>query len=476
MMKYSTAMTTAFHNQAINHLIREDGQEDLCFALWYPSQGRDRMTALLHSLVLPNAGDRDVHGNVWFNSQYFERAIGEALSANAGLAFLHSHLGPGWQGMSSDDIAAEEGHAGAVLAATGLPFVGLTIGTDGSWSARFWERIAPRTYARRWCDSVRVVGGQLNITTRPVSHRLRSALRELERTVSAWGEKNQTRLEQLTIGIVGVGSVGTIVAEALARMGVTNIRIMDFDSVEFVNLDRQLHATKRDAQLHRSKVAVLSKALKKSATARDFHIEALERSVVEEQGFRAALDCDVLFSCVDRPWPRSVLNFIAYAHLIPIVDGGISCEPTSNLQGLRRADWRAHVVEPGRRCLECLGQYDPGLVSVERDGYLDDPNYIDRLPKDHPGRRSENVFAFSLAAASLEVLQLLYLVIAPLGLADVGAHMYHFVPGRLDVDNRSCDEACFYPTLVARGDCSGLGFTGRHARAEQSRLARHSRT
>jgi molybdopterin/thiamine biosynthesis adenylyltransferase len=255
-------------------------------------------------------------------------------------------------------------------------------------------------------------------------------------------------------------------------MGVANIRILDFDSIELVNLDRQLHATRQDAKMRRSKVKVLSKALQKSATARTFHIEPLEWSVVEEQGFRAALDCDVLFSCVDRPWPRSVLNFIAYSHLIPVVDGGVSAEPTRTLSGLLRADWRAHVAEPGRRCLECIKQYDPGLVAMERDGYLDDPTYIAGLPKDHPGRRNENVFAFSVAAASLEVLQFLYLVIAPLGISNVGAHMYHFVPGKLDVDGRSCDAGCIYPTLVARGDRSGLSMTGRHLRAEQYRADR----
>lgn len=471
-MKYSVAMTKPTNDKVISHLVRPDGQEDLCFCLWYPSQGRNRLTALLHSLILPESGDREIDGNVSFMPEYFERALGKALSINAGLAFLHSHLGPGWQGMSPDDVAAEMSHAGSVFAATDLPFVGLTVATDGAWSARFWLRESTKTYKRVWCDSVRVVGGQLNITTPPKSYRRHGSRRELVRTVSAWGDSNQGKLEQLKVGIIGAGSVGSIVAESLARMGIGDILLMDFDSIEPVNLDRELHATKRDCQLHRSKVEVLSKELKKSSTARNFNIEANEWSIVEEQGFMAALECDVLFSCVDRPWARSVLNFIAYAHLIPVVDGGVSCKPTSTLNGLLRADWRAHVVEPGRKCLECLGQYDPGLVSMERDGYLDDSHYIAGLPSDHPARRNENVFAFSLSCASLEILQFLYLIIAPLGITDVGAQMYHFVPGLLDSDTRGCNELCIYPKLVAMGDRSGLSMTGRHVKAEQARSNR----
>src|SRR5207253_8919713 len=138
-----------------------------------------------------------------------------------------------------------------------------------------------------------------------------------QRTVYAWGEGVQADLTRLHIGIVGAGSVGAIIAEALARTGIGRITLIDFDTVEYVNLDRLLHATRLDAALLKSKVACLARALKKSATAWPFAVHEVDCSVVEEEGFLSALDCDVLFSCVDRPWPRFVLNLIAYAHLIP---------------------------------------------------------------------------------------------------------------------------------------------------------------
>ena len=251
--------------------------------------------------------------------------------------------------------------------------------------------------------------------------------------------------------------------------------LLDFDTVKVVNLDRLLHARRRDAVLARSKVETLRRALLGSATAASPRIEALELSVVEERGFRAALDCDVLFSCVDRPWPRAALNLIAYAHLIPVVDGGIRVL-TAGGRRLSAADWKAHVAAPGRRCLECLGQYDPGLVGTERDGLLDDPAYVEGLPLDHPVRGNQNVFAFSMGAASLEVLQILSMAIAPGGHADIGAQNYHFVTGDIDVDDRGCEPNCFYSgDLLSTGDRSGIPVVGRHYAAERERAERARR-
>lgn len=460
-MQYSVALTHSLHEEAKKHLLRLDGQEDLCFALWYPSQGKKRFTALLHQLILPKKEDRIVEGNVSFLPCYYERVVAEAIKVNAGLAFIHSHLGSGWQNMSFDDIKAETNLAPSSKGATSLPLVGLTLGTDGTWSARFWIKSKPKSYKKQWCSNVRVVGSQLAVSYADHLNPRPRFRKELARTISAWGEKKQAELARLRVGIVGAGSVGSVVAEALARMGIKQMTLIDFDKVEYINLDRLLHATKIDALLHRSKVSVLAQALRKSATAEKFHVDKFKRSVYEEEGYRAALDCDVLFSCVDRPLGRSILNFIAYAHLIPVVDGGVRVETTKEGE-LKRADWRAHIVSPERRCLECLKQYDPGLVQAEKEGYFDDPKYIQGLA-DNPFQQNENVFAFGLSAASLEVLQMLMMVIAPMGIPNAGSQLYHFVPGILDVsDVDRCNENCPYPELIARGDRAGIKVTRSH--------------
>ena len=183
-------------------------------------------------------------------------------------------------------------------------------------------------------------------------------------------------------------------------------------------------------------------------------------AVYEEEGFRATYDCDVLFSCVDRPWGRYVLNLIAYAHLIPVIDGGIEVR-TNRLGKLAAADWRAHTATVGRPCLQCLGQYNPGFVPMEREGHLDDPTYIIGLPKDHPLKTRENVFAFSMSCASLQVLQMLALTIAPLDRSNPGAQRYHFVGGFMEEPTYdTCHPGCEFPQLIAYGDSCRIPVTG----------------
>lgn len=443
-----------------DHLLRRDRQEDLCFAFWRPSHGRSRETALIETVMLPDAGDRNVHGNASFEPKYFQRALFEANRRGAGLALLHSHpMGTGWQGMSPDDVRAEINNAPAVFGATKLPFVGLTLARGGAWSARFWERVAPRTYDRNWCGTVRVSGETASITYMDKLAPPPLATPAQIRTISAWGDECQADLVRRRVLVVGAGSVGGFIAESLARSGFEDIMLMDFDIVKLHNLDRLCYATIDD--VGQLKVDVLARRLKQIATASNFQVETMPMPVFEEEGFRAALDCDAIFSCVDRPWGRYTLNFIAYAHLIPVYDGGIAIR-TNRHKKLVAADWRAHTAAPGRACLQCLGQYDAGLVQTEREGRLDDPKYIESLPPSHPLKMRENVFAFSMNCAGLQSLQMLAHSLAPLDQPNPGAQRYHFVGGYMDEARfPECDIMCDFPGFIAKGDHAGIVLTGK---------------
>lgn len=474
-MLRSVALPTSLHVDLVAHLDRPDMQEDLCFALYRNSEGAGRTSSLLTELVFPLEHERHVHGNVAFTGDYFLRAAEAAADCDAGLALLHSHpTGTGWQDMSRDDIAAEYGHAARTMALTEKPLLGLTLGTgDHQWSARTWDREG-RAYRRGDCATVRVVGDAMRVTRHP-SHDMRDATgRRLKRTLSVWGPEAHSAMTQLRIGIVGLGSVGSMVAETLARTGFGHLTLIDFDSIEEHNLDRVLHATARDVRGARSKIEVLERALRHSATHPDIRVDCVDRSVTEPDGWKHAMDCDVIFSCVDRPWPRHALNLAAYAHLIPVIDGGIlaRADPRGRMIG---ADWKALTAAPGRRCLQCARQYDPAAVNMERNGQLDDPSYIDGLPDSHPLRARQNVFAFSLNTASLEVLQLINMVVAPQGIADVGVQNYHAVTGTMDLDAEGCLPGCPYgQELIAAGDTAPAP-VGEHAAADMERAARRER-
>jgi molybdopterin/thiamine biosynthesis adenylyltransferase len=232
-------------------------------------------------------------------------------------------------------------------------------------------------------------------------------------------------------------------------MGLQRFVLIDFDRVESHNRDRLVVAT--GADIGRLKVEVAEERIRAAATAAGIEVRGVPFSVVEEEGYRAALDCDVLFSCVDRPRPRSVIDHFAFAHLIPAIDGGIQVRfKHGRFSGV---DWQLQTVGPGRACLECLGAYNPADVSTEVAGKLDDPSYLAGLPADHRFKQNENVFPFAANLASLEVMQLIALVTGAAGITDFGVQRFRYVPGILEQQGAGqCLQGCDRSELLGQGD------------------------
>lgn len=446
MTEYRVAMTEELSGRLASFLLRDRRDEEICFAAWHPAAGQRTYNALLRYEMLPGRGDRTRHGNVSAHPQYVRRCKESAREQGAGLAMIHTHpLGAGHQGVSGPDLHYERDVlAPEVLGLTGLPLVGMTLAGDGTWSARVY----PRPFEIRWCTAVKTVGKRLKIDFHPRLAPPPGAGAGAVRTASVWGEGRQADIARLRIGVIGAGSVGAAVGEALARMGAGRVLLMDYDLVEKHNLDRLLGASAAD--VGRPKADVLAENVGAAATLGGFSCVVSHQSVVEEGGFAEALDCDVLFSCVDRPWPRQVLNHVAYACLVPVVNGAVHIDSPGG--ELRDALYRAETVGPGRPCLDCLGALDAGQVQQDREGRFDDPGYLGEEARRGGADARQNVMPFVLGLSSLELMQFVEMCTFLGRAGDLGQQSYNYRTGEIRPRTKKCREGCEYEASAALGD------------------------
>ena len=464
--RVSVAMTEDTAGELTRHLLRDDGQEDLCLATYRPSTGTDRRTAVVADVLLPRPGEREVHGNATVTGDYVLRAAMTAALDGQGIVMLHSHpRGAGWQGMSSEDADAESSYAVLAAQITGLPLVGMTLAGDDTWSARHWDGDGKdRTDA----ESVRVLGPILRVSWNDRLRPVPQVQATQERTVSAWGPRTHADIARLRILVVGSGSVGIDVAVRLAATGVQHVAVMDFDRVERVNLDRLIGAGRRDAWLRKPKTAVALREMRRAATAAAPEFVRFTWSVCETQGLSAALDYDVVFSCVDRPWPRAVLNQMAYADFIPVLDGGIAIDAFDD-GGIRNATWRAHVLRPGRPCMDCTGQIRGAEVARDRAGLYEDESYIRAAGLPMPGKQNVALLSASVSAALLA--QFVSLAAGVGGRGEPGPLQYWLSTHSLEHRPDTSRQHCPVEASTGAGD-SRCSLTSRHPAAERARASR----
>ena len=451
-MRREVVLTEESHLKAKEHLLSffDQGvvQENLCFGLWYPSQGAERFTAIVPEIVLPHANEVHLHGNASFEGKYLTRATRKAKEKGAGLVMMHSHPASGWQDLSQPDVLAERDIVAYQVQSTKHPLLGMTIGKDGYWSARFWRPNANQMELQ-WCDKVRVPQrARYQIDWNPSATKASVPTPMLQRTIESWGIGVQNDIQRLRIGIVGTGSVGAIAAEALARIGISQITLIDPDKLEIHNLDRFISGTRE--LVGKLKVNCVKHSIIQHSTHDQVQVRAITHGIEYEEAYREALDCDLLLSCVDRPVPRDVLNYIAIANGIPVIDAGVAVEVNSKTHSFESARWRAHLVIPGNACLRCTGQYSSSDVVAELDGSLDDPSYIENLP-DAERPRNQNVFPFSLGCASTQVNLLVRYLIANDWWPPIQRQEYRFVSAHSKRSIAQCQPHCAFVTRIGLG-------------------------
>jgi tRNA A37 threonylcarbamoyladenosine dehydratase len=112
-----------------------------------------------------------------------------------------------------------------------------------------------------------------------------------------YGEGSRAMLHRSRVAVVGVGGVGSWAVEALARSGVGNITLIDFDHVAMSNLNRQIQAL--DSTLGQAKVLALEERIRdinahcRVSVIEDFVTEENVAQLIPAGAFDAVIDaCD----------------------------------------------------------------------------------------------------------------------------------------------------------------------------------------
>ena len=135
------------------------------------------------------------------------------------------------------------------------------------------------------------------------------------------GLENQKKLFNAHAVIIGLGALGSVIANNLCRAGVGRLRLVDQDYVDISNLPRQVLFDEDDAAAKRPKAEATFNHLSKinSATALEPVITHVDSANIEE----LIKDADIVMDGSDNMEVRFVINSACHKLKIPWVFGGV---------------------------------------------------------------------------------------------------------------------------------------------------------
>jgi tRNA A37 threonylcarbamoyladenosine dehydratase len=139
----------------------------------------------------------------------------------------------------------------------------------------------------------------------------------LDRTLRYISQEEVDKVRNTTVAISGLGGVGAITAELLARWGVKRFRLLDMDRYEPSNMNRQLFATSKT--LGRNKVEVAAERI------REINPEAAIEQQVADRVSNENVDAFLQgagISIQNADHPSCKLFYLAAReHRVPLVNG-----------------------------------------------------------------------------------------------------------------------------------------------------------
>ena len=167
------------------------------------------------------------------------------------------------------------------------------------------------------------------------------------------GTEGQKKISSARVAIVGIGALGSVSAQLCARAGVSFLRLIDRDVVEWSNLQRQVLFTESDARESLAKAAAAKShlGLVNSEIKIEAMVDDLNCSNVDEY----LSDVDIVLDGTDNFETRYLLNDFSVKSKKPFVYGG-----AVGTKGMVYS-----VLADDRPCLKCLFPESPSSAGAQ---------------------------------------------------------------------------------------------------------------
>ncbi|MDF2960189.1 MAG: thiamine biosynthesis protein ThiF [Paenibacillus sp.] len=167
------------------------------------------------------------------------------------------------------------------------------------------------------------------------------------------GAQGQAKLIESRVAIVGMGALGTVLANHMVRAGVGFVRLIDRDFVEASNLQRQMLYDEADAAASEPKAIAAAARLRQANSL--VSLEPVVSDLNATNAEELLSDVDLILDGTDNFSVRFLINDVSLKHGIPWIYGGAVSSRGVSL-----------TVVPGvTPCLRCLFGQAPAQGTTE---------------------------------------------------------------------------------------------------------------
>lgn len=452
-MRYTITFTDHDYTALVEHLFSDNTVERAAYALCRLCSNDNEHRLLVREIIPVACADilEATPISMKISSASFLQAMKKADNTKQLFVFIHSHPTGIERHSEQDDkeesklfktaynaISTKGVHASIVLSSAEKP-VGRVWLQDGT--------IEPVSLIRVIGKRFKFYADLEDIDSLPIF---------FDRQIRAFGTDIQRLLQELHIGIVGVGGTGSAIAEQLIRLGIGRLSLSDGQTFEDTNINRVYGSRKGDEGAE--KVALIQRMANEIGLSTG--IKILNGPITFQSVVQGLKECDIIFGCTDDQWGRSILTRLAVYYQIPVFDMGVKIHSKEGT--IKSLQGRVTTLYGKQACLFCRERITSDKVSSESMAALD-PDQLEQLQREGYAPELEetapSVIPFTTSIASMAISEFIHRLTGYMGSErETNEIIVRFDKNEIGRNSRLSKEDCFCgdKRFILRGDTKPL--------------------